>query len=65
MPNRATINPTAEQSAMRNIGRIRTLRAAIAKNTARGNAEKVADLQVELDRRLSEVAALKAELDAL
>lgn len=65
MPNRATINPTPEQAAMRNIGRIRTLRAAIEKHTDRGNSEKVAELQSELDRRLTEVAALKAELDSL
>lgn len=65
MPHQASINPTAEQKALRNIARIKTLRGAVEKHTARGNTEKVAELQAEHDRRMAEVAALKAELDAL
>lgn len=65
MPNRANINPAPDQKVLRNIGRVRTLRTAIAKAHARGNAEREANLQAELDRRLAEVNVLKAELDAL
>jgi hypothetical protein len=65
MANSATVNPTADQAILRNIGRIKTLRAAIEKNTARDNPDKVASLQQELDRRMAEVDAIKAELDAL
>jgi len=65
MANSAAINPTAEQQASRNISRIRTLRACIEKNLARGKTEKVAQLQSELNRRMAAVAALKAELDSL
>jgi len=65
MANKAVINPTPGQTAIRSIGRVKTLRAAIAKNQARGNAEKVSSLQAELDRRLSELGALKELLDNL
>ena len=65
MANQSVVNPTQDQLVLRNIGRIKTLRAAIEKNTARGNVEKVADLQAELDRRMVQVDAIKAELDAL
>ena len=65
MPNQATINPSADQSAIRNIARIRTLKAAIEKATARGNSERVAELTTELNRRMADVEALKAELDTL
>lgn len=65
MANKAVINPTADQAAIRSISRVKTLRAAIAKNQARGNAEKVSSLQAELDRRLVELGALKELLDKL
>ncbi len=65
MAKQASINPTPEQSALRNIGRIRTLKLAIEKNQARGNVDKVADLQAELDRRMVEIDALRAELDTI
>jgi len=65
MPYKASINPTADQKALRNIARIKTLRAAIEKHAVRGNTEKVAELQAEHDRRMEDVQALKAELDAL
>ena len=58
----ATINPTPEQKAIRNVARIKTLREAIAKAQAKGNAERVASLQAELDRRMSEVEELRAAL---
>ena len=58
----ATINPTPEQKAIRNVGRIKTLRTAIAKAEQKGNAERVASLNAELARRLDEVEALKAAL---
>ena len=61
----ATINPGAEGMALRNVGRIKTLRAAIEKAQARGQAERAGSLQGELDRRMTEVNALRAELDSL
>jgi len=65
MPNQAAINPSAEQAAMRNIGRVRTLRAAIAKARSRGNTDREAQLQAELDRRLAEIATLKTQLESI
>lgn len=61
----ATINPTPEQRAVRNVGRIKTLRLAIAKAQAKGNTEKVASLQAEYDRRMAEVQDLRASLAEL
>ena len=67
MANQAIINATPEQKAVRNVGRIKTLRAAIEKATDRKQAKRVKSLQKELDRRMSEVKAMKealAEVDA-
>lgn len=63
--SRGQINPTKAQMTGRHVGRINTLRGAIEKATARGNAERVASLQDELDRRLAEVEEIKAELASL
>jgi hypothetical protein len=65
MPYQASINATPEQKALRNVARIKTLRGAIEKHTARGNTEKVAELQAEHDRRMEEIKALRAELESL
>jgi hypothetical protein len=54
----ATINPTSEAQAMRDVERIKTLRIALAK--AKG--ERAESLQVELDRRLERVRSMKAAL---
>ncbi len=65
---KAAINPGPEARALRNIGRIKTLRTAINKAESRGNAKKKASLQEELNRRLEEVRVLKeaiAEVDGL
>jgi hypothetical protein len=63
---KALINPTPAEKAGRNMQRIRDLREIhIPKAQAKGNTERVASLQAELDRRLEEVRALKAELDAI
>lgn len=59
MANQAIINPTSDQKAIRNVERIKTLRDAIARAKT---AERVASLQAELDRRMAEVASLKAAL---
>jgi hypothetical protein len=56
------VNPTGEQQAYRDVGRIATLREAIAKAETKNNAERVASLQEELDRRLDRVRAMKAAL---
>lgn len=63
--SRGKINPTQGEMVTRHIGRIPRLREAIAKAEARGNTEKVASLQAELDRRLAEVAEFKAQLDSI
>lgn len=63
--SKGTINPTKMQMTHRHVGRIGRLKSSIAKAKARGNNEKVASLQAELDRRLAEVADIKAELDNL
>lgn len=60
--SRAIINPTPEQRALRSVGRIKTLRGAIEKAKANGNAAREQSLQDELDRRLAEVESLKAAL---
>jgi hypothetical protein len=65
MASQATINPTPDQAVIRNIGRVKTLRDAIAKSEARGKSEKVASLQAELDRRMAELNELKAALESL
>jgi hypothetical protein len=58
----ATINPSPEQRAIRTVERIKTLREAIPRAQAKGNDERVASLQAELDRRLAEVRDMKAAL---
>lgn len=63
--SRALINPSKAEQAGRHVGRIGRLRDAIEKADARGNIEKVISLQDELDRRMAEVAEIKAELDNL
>lgn len=65
MANTASINPNEGQQILRNIGRIKTLRDAIEKHTARGNADKVASLQEELDRRMGELNHIKGLLENL
>ena len=65
MANQASINPTEGQRVLRNIGRVKTLKEAIAKNQARGNTEKVASLQEELDRRMAELNEVKAAMEDL
>lgn len=65
MANQAFINPSEGQRVLRNIGRVKTLKDAIAKNIERGNSEKVASLQEELDRRMAELGEIKAALDSL
>lgn len=66
--SKAAINPAPEARALRNIGRIKTLRLAIDKAEGRGNSKKKASLQEELNRRLEEVRVLQeaiAEVDGL
>ncbi|PCI54140.1 MAG: hypothetical protein COB36_10640 [Alphaproteobacteria bacterium] len=61
---KGTINASPEVKALRNVGRIKTLRLNIAKRKSRGM--DVASREEELSRRLAEVQALKdalAELD--
>ena len=53
--SKATINATAAQTFVRNTGRIETLKGAIEKAQARGNTERVASLQSELDRRKADI----------
>ena len=63
---KALINPNPAEKAGRNVQRIRDLRQIhIPKAEAMGNTNRVASLQAELDRRLGEVRALRAELDAI
>lgn len=57
----ASINspPTVE----RHVGRIARLREAIAKHEGKGSADKVAELQAELDRRVADLTALRDAID--
>lgn len=61
----AAINATPDQKAMRNIGRIKTLRTAIQKAESRGQKDRVKSLNAELSRRMGEVEALKAALEEI
>jgi len=61
--SKAAINAGPEAKALRNIGRIKTLRLAINKRTAKGL--DVESYQEELDRRLGEARTLKAALAEL
>ena len=61
--SRAIINPTSAQMIPRHIGRIKRLREAIEKAKARQHAHRIVSLQAELDRRLAEIAIIKADLD--
>lgn len=61
MINPATINAAPEQKAMRDIERIKTLRAALEKATG----DRAVSLQSELDRRLAAIDKLKAQLSTL
>lgn len=65
MANKATVNASADQKFVRDIGRVKTLKLAIEKATARGDSERVSALQVELDRRMASINAIRAELDTL
>lgn len=62
MANQAAINATPDRKALRNVGRIKTLRQAIERAKTK---ERKASLQAELDRRLSEVQALREALDSV
>jgi hypothetical protein len=63
---KALINPSPAEKAGRNMQRIKDLRDVhIPRAEANGNTERAASLQAELDRRLEEVRALRAELDAI
>lgn len=62
MANQATVNASLEVKAIRNVGRIKTLRLAIDRAN---NPDRKASLKEELDRRIAEVEALRAALDAL
>jgi hypothetical protein len=57
----ASINsaPTIERHA----SRIIRLREAIARHDGKGNADKVAELQAELDRRVAELTELRTAID--
>ena len=62
--NQAAINAGPEVKVLRNVGRIKTLRLAIAKR--KGKGMDVESYEAELSRRLAEVQTLKealAELD--
>jgi hypothetical protein len=67
----AGINVGPEQKALRNVERIKNLRAWLAeaealKGTDRAKSqEKIAAIHEELDRRLAEVAEMKAALDSV
>lgn len=65
MANQASINPSDGHRVMRNIGRVKTLKDAIAKHQERGNTDKAAALQEELDRRMAELNEVKAALEDL
>jgi len=61
MANQATINPTTEQKALRNIERYKKLvTLIIPKRVAKGLP--VESYQAEADRRKGEIEALKAAL---
>jgi len=61
--NKAAINAGPEAKALRNIGRIKTLRLAIDKR--KGKGLDVASYQEELSRRLLEVDKLKEALASI
>ena len=63
--SKGKINPTKTEMASRHVGRIKTLRLAIAKAESREQSERVASLKAELDRRMAEVNEIKQELDSL
>ena len=63
--SKGSVNPSPAQLAVRNAGRIPTLRAALAKAESRGQTDRVADLQAELDRRLGEIAGIQKALNKL
>lgn len=56
------INPTPSEQIARDHGRIKTLRLAIDKHQARGNTQKVADLQEALDKCMARFDAMVAEI---
>lgn len=62
---KAMINPNDGQMIARHAGRIKTLRIAIEKASAKGDADRVSALQSELDDRLAAVNEFKAQLDKL
>jgi len=59
-----TVNPSPAQQLIRDIERRKTLKAAIAKNEARGNTEKVAQLQEALEAISARVDAIRQALEA-
>lgn len=59
---KATTKPTSSTLLERNINRINTLKQAIAKAEAKGNDDRVASLQSELDRRKARIEDVKAML---
>ena len=63
--SKAVINANPSQSIERHVGRIPVLRSAIEEATLKGQHERVASLQAELDRRIAEVNNTKALLDTL
>lgn len=65
MASQAAINASPDVKVVRNIGRIKTLRDAIAKAEAKGDSDRVASLKEEHDRRLAELNELKAALENL
>lgn len=62
MANQADINATPDKKALRNVGRIHTLRQALEKAKT---PERRESLQAELDRRLAEVQSLREALDSV
>lgn len=65
MANSAAINATPEQKVLRNIGRIKRLKQAIADEKSTAKPERLAELQAELERRMADVNELKAQLEDL
>lgn len=65
MANQATINPTPDQQVFRSIGRVKTLKAAIAQAEAKGSTEKAEALREELTRRMATLIALREEIEGL
>jgi hypothetical protein len=59
---KATTKPTSSTLLERNINRINTLKQAIAKAEAKGNDDRVASLQSEMDRRTARIEDVKAML---